>query len=175
MHAHLTSRQIATLLAALRYWQQKLSESELPISDHFDYENTPLTVAEIDRLCEQVNADRLNYVTYARRDPMQSLTIYDTEARGRNGWFRAALVTLYSDEGRINVDIMSKRAVCPAPICLQLSVRDAANLGTTIARLARATMRTARSAVPTPPVRGPHARTIVRPDKAITSSRKVQP
>jgi hypothetical protein len=58
MHANLTSRQIATLLAALRYWQQKLSESELPISDHFDYENTHLTVAEIDKLCEQVNDAR---------------------------------------------------------------------------------------------------------------------
>jgi hypothetical protein len=52
----LTDRDLATVLAALRYWQQDLSENEGPIiTHHFDDRITPLTVEEIDDLCEQLN------------------------------------------------------------------------------------------------------------------------
>jgi hypothetical protein len=102
---------------------------------------------------------------------MQSLTIHDTEARGRNGWFRAALVTLFADEGRIHVDIMSKRAVCPAPICLQLSLRDAANLGTSIARLARDTMKAARRSLSKRSVGSHRARKGARPERSLPAER----
>ena len=40
---------------ALRYWQQDLAANEEgPISDHFT-NCTPLTVDEIDDLCERIN------------------------------------------------------------------------------------------------------------------------
>jgi hypothetical protein len=58
MTATLTDRELATVLAALRYWQQNLAnhESESPlVAEHFDDVNTPLTVAEIDDLCERLN------------------------------------------------------------------------------------------------------------------------
>lgn len=50
-----TGRQLATVLAALRYWQQDLEANEdPPISDHFT-DHDPLTPEEIDSLCEQLN------------------------------------------------------------------------------------------------------------------------
>ncbi len=49
-----TSRELATMLAALRYWQQDLANNEGPISEHFA-DDTPLTVEEIDDLCERIN------------------------------------------------------------------------------------------------------------------------
>ena len=50
-----TDRELATILAALRYWQQDLAANEEgPISEHFN-EHTPLTVDEIDDLCERIN------------------------------------------------------------------------------------------------------------------------
>ena len=58
MSAVLTDRKLATVLAALRYWQQNLAdhEGESPlVAEHFDAVNTPLTVAEIDALCERLN------------------------------------------------------------------------------------------------------------------------
>lgn len=52
----LNKRQLATVLAALRYWQQDLVENEEPpISPHF-HDVTPLTDDEIDELCDQLNA-----------------------------------------------------------------------------------------------------------------------
>ena len=54
-------RELATVLAALRYWQQDLADNEEngPISpEHFDEEVTPLTVEEIDELCERLNTGR---------------------------------------------------------------------------------------------------------------------
>jgi hypothetical protein len=56
----LSDRELATLLAALRYWQQNLAREEPqsnegPISPHFA-EHSPLTVEEIDALCEQLNS-----------------------------------------------------------------------------------------------------------------------
>jgi hypothetical protein len=57
----LSARELATVLAALRYWQQDLAasskEEDGPISpDHFDETIAPLTVQEIDDLCERLNA-----------------------------------------------------------------------------------------------------------------------
>ena len=54
MPVHLTERELATVLAALRYWQQDLAENDGPISEHF-VDQTPLTVEEIDDLCELLN------------------------------------------------------------------------------------------------------------------------
>ena len=58
MAVPLTDRELATVLASLRYWQQELTanEDEGPISpDHFDEDTTPLTVQEIDDLCQRLN------------------------------------------------------------------------------------------------------------------------
>jgi hypothetical protein len=50
-----TDRELATVLVALRYFQQDLAANEEgPISEHF-HEHTPLTVEEIDELCERIN------------------------------------------------------------------------------------------------------------------------
>lgn len=52
----LTPRERATVLAALRYWQQDLAENaDPPICAHFDEQITALTVKEIDDLCERIN------------------------------------------------------------------------------------------------------------------------
>jgi len=56
----LDERQLATVLAALRYWQQDLladrdHDGEGPISDFFA-EHEPLSADEIDTLCEYLNS-----------------------------------------------------------------------------------------------------------------------
>ena len=53
----LSDRELATVLAALRYWQQDLAEDDDgPISsEHFDLTITPLSVEEIDELCQRLN------------------------------------------------------------------------------------------------------------------------
>lgn len=62
----LTTRETATVLAALRYWQQDLAENnEPPISDHFA-EVKPLSVLQIDKLCERINLHDVD----VRDDPM---------------------------------------------------------------------------------------------------------
>lgn len=49
-------RETATILAALRYWQKDLEANEGEVIDSmFFEEETPLTVEEIDDLCEMVN------------------------------------------------------------------------------------------------------------------------
>jgi hypothetical protein len=58
MAQRLTKRELTTILAALRYWQQDLAanEEEGPISsEHFDGAISPLSVEEIDGLCERLN------------------------------------------------------------------------------------------------------------------------
>jgi hypothetical protein len=58
MPVRLSDRELATVLAALRYWQEDLAKNgdEGPIAvEHFDEANTPLTVEEIDDLCERLN------------------------------------------------------------------------------------------------------------------------
>lgn len=58
MTVHLTNCELATVLAALRHWQQNLAsnKNQGPISpDHFDDQTSPLTIKEIDDLCERIN------------------------------------------------------------------------------------------------------------------------
>jgi hypothetical protein len=53
----LTDRELATVLAALRYWQDELDANEdVPIPEHFA-EHAPLTAEEIDGLCERLYTD----------------------------------------------------------------------------------------------------------------------
>ncbi len=55
MSISITDREVATILAALRYFQQDLAANEEgPFSEHF-IEHTPLSVDEIDHLCERIN------------------------------------------------------------------------------------------------------------------------
>lgn len=52
---HLISRRkLATILAALRYWQNDVLSNQKPDGSHFE-EHTPLTTDEIDTLCEDLN------------------------------------------------------------------------------------------------------------------------
>ena len=51
----LYDRELATVLAALRYWQSNLGKDQAPVDlDHFA-EVDPLTTQEIDVLCERLN------------------------------------------------------------------------------------------------------------------------
>ncbi len=55
----LTDREFATVLAALRFWQPNMSESELEECSgmgHF-YDVSPLTHDEIDALCDKLNSE----------------------------------------------------------------------------------------------------------------------
>jgi len=51
-------RNLATILAALRYWQQAITANGPYFADQFPQFELlrPLTVAEIDALCEELNA-----------------------------------------------------------------------------------------------------------------------
>jgi len=50
------SRELATVLAALRYWQQDIEANDVPpISGEFFADCEPLTSEEIDGLCERLN------------------------------------------------------------------------------------------------------------------------
>jgi len=69
-----------------------------------------------------------NPSTWKRENATETVTFHKSEARGRNGWFRMASASLYAARGRINVDFVSKRAVCPGPVCLELSPEDATAL-----------------------------------------------
>ncbi len=53
----LTPRELATVLAALRHWQQQLQGEGLAFADGFPHftEETPLSVGEIDALCDRLN------------------------------------------------------------------------------------------------------------------------
>jgi hypothetical protein len=57
MLMRVTDRDLVTILAALRYWQHALgrNDNRPPQADHFDDIVTPLTVDEIDELCEKLN------------------------------------------------------------------------------------------------------------------------
>ena len=59
MSIDLNERELAAVLAALRYWQRDLAESDSgPISpEHFADATTPLTVEEIDSLCQILNCE----------------------------------------------------------------------------------------------------------------------
>jgi hypothetical protein len=53
----LDEHELATVLSALRFWQQWLDSHDgaAPICDHFSDGAVPLTSEEIDTLCEQIN------------------------------------------------------------------------------------------------------------------------
>ena len=54
----LSDRELATVLAALRYCQSKCTNGEsiaMFSPDHFDEFVTPLTINEIDSLCQKLN------------------------------------------------------------------------------------------------------------------------
>lgn len=59
----LTKRETATVLAALRSWQQDLQEGDLipeeDFPDHFELEE-PLKTGEIDALCEKINREDIS-------------------------------------------------------------------------------------------------------------------
>lgn len=50
----LSDRELATVLASLRYWQDEMARYDQSTLEHFQ-DVTPLTVAEIDELCERLN------------------------------------------------------------------------------------------------------------------------
>ena len=68
----LTSRELATVLAALRHWQQQLPREGVAFADGFPHfsDETPLSVDEIDALCE-----RLNQSDADPRDPLMALSL----------------------------------------------------------------------------------------------------
>ena len=54
----MTNQELATVLAALRYWQQDLEANDAPpISEEFFADCAPLTTEEIDELCERLNSE----------------------------------------------------------------------------------------------------------------------
>ena len=52
-----SDQELATMLAALRYWQNDLDDPSIASEflDHF-VDHPPLTAEEIDDLCEKLNA-----------------------------------------------------------------------------------------------------------------------
>ena len=50
-------RELATVLAALRLWQQQLKKHGIALTNSYPQflEERPLSVKQIDRLCEQLN------------------------------------------------------------------------------------------------------------------------
>jgi len=73
MAVRLSDRELATFLAALRYWQEEMSPHPEAAAcyDHFDDEVTPLTADQIDDLCEKLN----------RTEPGTPLGSYARDAR----------------------------------------------------------------------------------------------
>lgn len=53
-YARKQARELATILAALRLWQDIIPEAHRAAFEHF-YDQTPLTNTEIDALCERLN------------------------------------------------------------------------------------------------------------------------
>ena len=53
----LTSRELATVLVALRHWQQQLPRGGIAFAEGFPHftDETPLSVDEIDSLCDLLN------------------------------------------------------------------------------------------------------------------------
>ena len=52
----LNEKELATVLAALRYWQEDIKMELREVSDHF-IDVKPLTNDEIDDLCEKLNTE----------------------------------------------------------------------------------------------------------------------
>jgi hypothetical protein len=61
MQIKLTSRELATILAALRYWQEELSDIGFaPLPGHFSDGITPLSNLDIDELCDHLMLIKCN-------------------------------------------------------------------------------------------------------------------
>ena len=67
IHLEVNPSEFATILAALRLWQSKIGPDDLPaqarsredFGPYFeDKKTSPLSVAEIDSLCERINCAR---------------------------------------------------------------------------------------------------------------------
>lgn len=56
----LSDRDMATILAALRYWQATVNDDERKAFPHFAEDIEPLSDAEIDTLCEVINVASLD-------------------------------------------------------------------------------------------------------------------
>lgn len=82
----ITDRQLATVLAALRYWQRDLSEGAEDSNDvpegiidgagHFT-DHKPLTSDEIDELCESLNIPDEHPAAQFCNDPRHEKAIHD--------------------------------------------------------------------------------------------------
>ena len=80
----MTKKELATVLAALRYWQQDLeANDDPPISGEHFAECEPLTSAEIDALCERLNAQSAEPATRAM--PKGRLSARTPKVRMRRG------------------------------------------------------------------------------------------
>lgn len=55
--SNLTAREITTILAALRMWQDKTSDEERNADLHFTAALRPLNDKEIDDLCDYINEE----------------------------------------------------------------------------------------------------------------------
>lgn len=65
----LTLRQLTTVLAALRFWQQQLTREGLSFAQAFPHfsDEQPLSVDEIDALCDRLNRSLPKPTTAATR------------------------------------------------------------------------------------------------------------
>ena len=65
----LTSRELATTLAALRHGQKELQREGTAFADGFPHfsDETPLSVDEIDALCDRLNEPVPDLMSAARR------------------------------------------------------------------------------------------------------------
>ena len=87
----LTERELATILAALRYWQRTLQkDGQPPVTEHFT-EATPLDEEEIDELCERLNLSAENRLAFASENPLRIKQFL------RSGEFEPAAIATVQD------------------------------------------------------------------------------
>lgn len=55
---------------------------------------------------------------------MSELGFSDTEAKGRNGYFKANRATVVTIDGKVWLEVFSKRQGGSAPIRMEMSVED---------------------------------------------------
>lgn len=99
---NLTERQIATVLAALRFWQRKGDrmeslESNIATSDR---EFEPLTLEEIDHLCEEINMVSKPGPAASENDasdPASALVTYQIAAQGHLRAIQARIEGIFDD------------------------------------------------------------------------------
>lgn len=54
---NINNRELATVLAALRHWQDTVPYNDRDAMPHFDEETYPLDDYEINVLCEEINTE----------------------------------------------------------------------------------------------------------------------